>query len=417
MSAKRVLVVGAGPVGLTTALALARAHSGTTMRVHVFERRDTPNQTSLASTFHSPTIAMLEDLGAAGGLLAHGQPVPAIAYFDCGALAARLDMALLAGDTRHPGRNHYEQGKLCLDLLAILRGLPNVSLHFGAAASAAVPQADGVELRLEDGSVQCGDYLVAADGARSAVRESLGIAFDGVDYPSRVLRVITSADLRKLLPQAEPISYLYDGERSVSLLKMPEVWRIVYRLAPDESSEAALEDASVRARLAHTFGPFIGRAAPSADAAALPVVYKDVYSASRRVAGAWRAGRVLLAGDAVHVTNTRGGMNMNCGIHDALAAASAIVASMAASRAAADPEAPLEAYAAARSRVARELLIPRTDGNITAGSARLAQMRALAADPAGLRAYLSRASMLDMVAPPHDSLSAPPHRSPNHALA
>ena len=71
MSAKRVLVVGAGPVGLTTALALARAHSGTTMRVHVFERRDTPNQTSLASTFHSPTIAMLEDLGAAGGLLAH----------------------------------------------------------------------------------------------------------------------------------------------------------------------------------------------------------------------------------------------------------------------------------------------------------------------------------------------------------
>ena len=111
------------------------------------------------------------------------------------------------------------------------------------------------------------------------------------------------------------------------------------------------------------------------------------------------------------------GIEIDRGIHDALAASAAIVAAISASKAAADPEPALEAYATERSRVARELLIPRTDGNITAGSARLAQMRALAADSAGLRAYLSRASMLDMVAPPYDSLSAPHHRSPNHALA
>ena len=400
---QRILVAGAGPVGLTAALALARAG----MKVALFERRDSANQTSLASTFHSPTIEMLEDLGAARGLLRDGQQVPAISYFDHGRLAVRLDMSLLAAQTRHPGRWHYEQGRLCLDILTLLRGMPNVALHFGAPVKAARTLADTVELQLENGTVERGAFMVAADGARSTVRESLGISFEGIDYPARVLRIMTSADLRHFLPQAEPISYLYCGERSVSLLKMPEVWRIVYRLGADESAESALDDARIRQRLADTFGPFIGAAAPSAAAAQLPVTYKDVYSASRRVAGAWRAGRVLLAGDAVHVTNTRGGMNMNCGIHDAVAAAHAIVSAM---HAGADPDAPLQAYAAERAGVAREQLIPRTDGNISAGRKRLEQMQTLAADPAALTAYLTRASMLDMLPACHH----PSHRESTH---
>ena len=76
--------------------------------------------------------------------------------------------------------------------------------------------------------------------------EHLGIAFEGEDYASRVLRIFTTADLGRFIPDIAPVSYLYDGERSVSVLKLAEGWRILFRIPASQSDEAALEDTHIR---------------------------------------------------------------------------------------------------------------------------------------------------------------------------
>jgi 3-(3-hydroxy-phenyl)propionate hydroxylase len=94
---ERVLVVGAGPVGLTAALALAREG----VRVDVFEKRAALNLASKGSTFHPPTLEMLDELGVAQRLLAQGERAARIDYYEGEHRVARLEMALIAGLTRH----------------------------------------------------------------------------------------------------------------------------------------------------------------------------------------------------------------------------------------------------------------------------------------------------------------------------
>ena len=161
-----------------------------------------------------------------------------------------------------------------------------------------------------------GDYLIAADGSRSDVRAALGIDFDGEDYPDKILRVMTTDDLDALLPGIAPVTYLWNGMKSVSFLRMPDCWRIILRVPKEVDDAQALDPYWILARLREVM-PHIDR---------LPtVVMKDVYGVSKRVASRYRDGRILLAGDSAHVTNTRGGMNMNCGMHDAYALARAII--------------------------------------------------------------------------------------------
>jgi 2-polyprenyl-6-methoxyphenol hydroxylase-like FAD-dependent oxidoreductase len=99
----------------------------------------------------------------------------------------------------------------------------------------------------------------------------------------------------------------------------------------------------------------------------------------------------VLAGDSAHVTNTRGGMNMNCGIHDAFALTQAIASCIESA-----DTSPVEAAADERRRVATQMLLPRTDRNVAGGEAWLAHIRALASDAAQRKAYLRTSAMLDM---------------------
>ncbi len=382
---KPVLIAGAGPVGLTAALGLARLG----VRVEVFEKRPTPNLTSKGSTFHPPTLEILDELGVVDKALRNGERASAIDYYDRGRRVARLEMSLIADLTRYPFRIQYEQADVTVDMFAALRRYSNATVHFGAAVAAAETTAGGVRLFLEDGTNVNGSLLVAADGAKSTLRTKLGIDFEGEDYASRVLRIFTNAELDRFIPDIAPVSYLYDGERSISALKMARGWRILFRIPAGQSDEAALEDRHIRSLLQETFG---------SDGRSMPIVWKDVYAASRRVAERYYDGRIVLAGDAAHVSNTRGGMNMNCGIHDAYA----LVEAAARILNGATDERELEGYAWNRQRVAKEHLIPLSDRAVSTGAARLAEMQAVAADPVAARAYLAASSLLD-VAPPRNA--------------
>jgi 2-polyprenyl-6-methoxyphenol hydroxylase-like FAD-dependent oxidoreductase len=100
-----------------------------------------------------------------------------------------------------------------------------------------------------------------------------------------------------------------------------------------------------------------------------------------------------LIGDAVHLTNTKGGMNMNCGIHDAYAVASSIIRELQSSFQGTEM---FEAVLSERLRFARDVLLPRTDKNVTGMEDWLEFISNAAADPAKARAYLLTSAMIDM---------------------
>ncbi len=369
-----VLIAGAGPVGLALALALHRRG----IAVRVLERRDSLSTASRASTFHPPTLEALDELGVFAPIRAGGVQVDRILWrrVDTGATAS-LDLGILAAETRFPFRWHREQQFLTPALLA---ALPEGAVRFKAGVEALTQDEAGVTLRCEDGSTHRARFAVGCDGASGAVRDLVGIAAETSDYAHRVLRLLTPLDLREHVPGLDGLGYLYDGTGSCSLLRMPEVWRVILRMAPDLPDEAALDDRFARAQL--------GRFMPQV--ADMPIAGRDVYGVRKAMAVAYRAGRVLLAGDAAHLTNTRGGMNMNAGIHDAMTLAATL-------RAVLDGggDALLDRWAAARLATVREALLPRTDARVNVDPAgEVARMAAITPDQA-LR-WAREASMLDI---------------------
>lgn len=380
----QVVVVGAGPVGLSAALFLAR-HG---VSVLVLEKRDGLSAASKASTFHSPTLEIFDEFGAIETMLAKGRIADRIQYRGAdGAVLAEFDHALLKGVARYPFRLHLEQSEITPVLLAQLTATGHGAVRFGAEVVDVGSDAAGAwaTTRGADGRLrrQDADFVIGADGAHSAVRDLLGLVLDGEEYPGKVLRLVVTDDLATLLPGLGQINYIFaeDG-RSISLLQMPDCWRIIIRLAEDADLDAVARP--------EWYMPVVRSFIPSAPEQ-LAVRGYDIYGARKMLASAHGTDRVFLIGDALHLTNTRGGMNMNCGIHDAYALGQGVVEALAQG----DPSR-AEAAARARRTVALEQLLPRTDRAVRGGLAWLDQVREMAADPEAAREMLMRTAMLDM---------------------
>ena len=377
-----VIVAGAGPVGLTAALFLADAG----IPVTVLEKRPTLSAASKASTFHPPTLAILHHLGVLDEVRHKGRTVERVQFRTSrDGVFAEFALDTLSGETAFPYRLHLEQADVTPIILDRLRSHLHATVHFdaelrdvakGNGHAIAHIRRNGVD------EVLTGAFLIGADGSRSDVRRALGITFEGEDYPDKILRVMTSDDLAALLPGIAPVTYLFNGTKSVSFLRMADCWRIILRVSKEVDDAMALDPDWILARLAEVI--------PGCDR--LPaVLMKDIYGVSKRVAQRYRDGRALLIGDAAHITNTRGGMNMNSGLHDAFAVAQAIIAASGGGDRQIVDDAVDE-----RRRVATQMLIPRTDRNVAGGDAWLDHVRSMAADPAQALAYLRSTAMLDM---------------------
>src|ERR1700687_951383 len=171
----RVVVVGAGPVGLTAALALGRRGIPTVLLAAepelVMELR--------GSTFHPPTLDLLDEFGVVPRMIAVGLKAPTWQFRDreTGPVAT-FDLSMLAGDTNHPYRVQCEQWKLMQFLEQELRKLPGSDIRFGHEVTSVRQDEDSATVTADTSSGPvsiAGRYVIAADGARSAVRRSLGV--------------------------------------------------------------------------------------------------------------------------------------------------------------------------------------------------------------------------------------------------
>jgi len=307
----QVIVAGAGPVGLLTALALA------TQDVPVLVLEAEPGLTIdlRAGTYHPPSLEMMAPYGITADMLKTAIKVPRWQIRDRKeGIIVEWDVSLIKDLTPYPYRLHLEQHRLTPIIYAKLRKCPNAEVRFSHEVADFSQTADKVVVAAKTpaGREQFeAQWLVGADGGRSAVRKCMGVAFDGYTWPERFLVASTTYDYE---PHGYRFNtYVADPVDWSAMFKMPGngpegLWRVLFPVRPEEDEAVALSGDNVE-RLMQGFQPKAGR---------YEIQYKSMYKVHQRVAGQFRVGRALLAGDAAHVNNPIGAFGLNGGIHDAI---------------------------------------------------------------------------------------------------
>ena len=316
---ERVIVVGAGPVGAVSALALVRKG----IPVTLIEAEAEPPEDQRAATIHPPTVAMLAELGlkdeafaedASGGMLS-----PIFHFRDrvSGELVAVFDLGLLKGEVPYPFVVQWEQYKLVRAARPHIEASGIAEVRFAAKVTALEQSADDVEVTLTNAQGESeklrGRYLIGADGGRSTVRRLADIEFEGFTWPERFIKIGTSFDFGATGRGFCTRNYFSDPNEWLNLFKVkgygpPGIWRGIMPVPPEETDEQALSMEGIQRRLQGIH--------PRSGGYEIP--YHALYAVHQRVAATFNKGRVLLAGDAAHVNNPIGGMGMNGGIHDAM---------------------------------------------------------------------------------------------------
>jgi 3-(3-hydroxy-phenyl)propionate hydroxylase len=384
----QVIIIGAGPVGLVTALRLADFG----IPCVVLEAEAGLARDLRASTFHPPTLDMLDDYGLAAPLIARGLLCPSwqIRMHETGEHVA-FDLSVLKDDTRHPYRLQCEQFKLCELLLERLAGEPLVEVRFGTRLERIEQDEAGVVAHCMSASGPerlTGRLLVGADGARSQVREALGLTLAGKTYPETTILATTRFAFEEHLPELAQVNYVWSQWGTYSLLRLPDIWRCSLYPEAGESIEEALTPQAVERKLQR----IVPRDVPYA------VEEIRAYRVHMRIVDSYHQGRVALAGDAAHINSPSGGMGMNGGIHDAFSLTRTI------SRIWRGADVSLLAgYTHSRRPIAADEILAQADENRGRMQERspekrramLAELQAIAADRQRLHARMLRSSMIE----------------------
>ena len=392
-----VIIVGAGPVGLLCALELARRQ----VPVTVLETEPSTTLDLRAGTFHPPTLEMLQPEGVADAMLEVGIQVRHWQARDREyGLIAQWDLDLLKNDTPYPFRLHLEQHRLTPILLSKLKAYSHAQVLF-SHEFVSLEQSDEQVLataRTAQGEVRIrGRYLIGADGGRSPVRKSAGLAFDGYTWPERYTVVSTTYDFEPL--GYADNAYISDPEQWLAFFRMPDagppgLWRMTLPVTDELSDEEVLAPAFAHRAINRIIGAPAG--------STYPIVHQSVYRVHQRVANCFRAGRVLLAGDSAHVNNPLGGFGLNSGIHDAVNLGEKL-ARVYHGQASAEL---LDLYDRQRRTVAMEYVQNLSVKNkknleekdLPTRLARFEELRQTVADPVKARAYLLMSSMINSIA-------------------
>lgn len=306
MQTTDVLVVGAGPVG--TAAALALANQG--INVVLCEAGATCAQDLRASTFHPPTLEMLDELGAAKDIIEYGLKAPKYHFRERqSGEYIEFDLGELDQEMRFPFRVQCEQHVMAGLLAERIANHEKAEVLFNYRANSFSQDDDGVTVAFETPhSIETirARYVVAADGGNSIIRKWLGAEFDGFTYPEKFLCLSTETELSDHIENLVYVNYVSDPEEWLVLLRVPSVWRILVPADEDLTDETLLSD-EYRDKV---FDRLIGETG-------VETKHRTIYRVHQRVAKSFEHGRVFLVGDSAHLNNPLGGFGMNSGIHDA----------------------------------------------------------------------------------------------------
>lgn len=299
-----VAIVGAGPVGLTTALALA--YYG--IPFVIFEANPGLSTETKAGTTLIRTLEVWQRFGAANKILSKAMRVDEIGDIERATNRRRdaVKLHLLKDETRFPFVINLPQH----DMEPALRDcLPHgVEIRYRHRLVSFNQQSDRVTLELDtpDGKKTIeASYLLACDGGRSTVRDQLGVSVEGRSLPERFALVDLKVDLDIENPRDFPyLAYFSDAKEWMILVRQPEFWRFLYPVFEGQR-EYTLDE--LREKATH----FIG------EAKNVEVVGTNLFKIYHRVATKWHHGRVVLLGDAAHLITPMWALGLNTGILDA----------------------------------------------------------------------------------------------------
>jgi 2-polyprenyl-6-methoxyphenol hydroxylase-like FAD-dependent oxidoreductase len=317
----RIVVIGAGPVGLCLALALAQED----IQVCLIEALGEDNfldQVPRAGTNHPATLEMFDRIGLYRRIEPRGIIAPVFHYWDRAeqALIAAFDHIHLKDDTRFPYVLQCERIKIVEEALKMAKAHPNIDLRLATAFTSFEQNPDGVIAHVTNPAGEsepiAGRYIVSGEGARSIIRKELGIEFEGFTYPDRTLNIEVAYDFRRH-GYAER-NYISDPVEWSNLFHWkgpPDRWRVHFPTRPEEDEAALQRPEALQARLQ-------GFLRKGGD---YEICGSNLYTVHQRVAKKFRLGRAILAGDAAHVNSPIGAMGMNSGVHDAFNLADKLV--------------------------------------------------------------------------------------------
>jgi 2-polyprenyl-6-methoxyphenol hydroxylase-like FAD-dependent oxidoreductase len=327
-----VLVVGAGPTGLTAAASLI-AHGVRTVLVDALAEGQ---NTTRAAVVNARTLEVLEDIDVSGRMVKAGLIAPRFTMREGRQILVHVDFSELP--TKYPYSLMLSQADTERLLLERLHELGGAVIR-PKTLSRLTQDADGVTATFDDGESIRAGYVVGADGMHSTAREHAGIGFAGSEFAESF--ALADVRLAGEAPRDEVILF-YAPEGLTVLAPLPgDIYRIV---APAANAPKVPSAEFVQALLdSRGFGP--------RESVVTDLLWGTRFHIHHRVADSYRAGRLLLAGDAAHVHSPAGGQGMNLGITDAISLAGALAEVLHGG-----PDAALDTYATVQRRRAEQVL-------------------------------------------------------------
>jgi 2-polyprenyl-6-methoxyphenol hydroxylase-like FAD-dependent oxidoreductase len=307
MTPTEVLIVGAGPTGLVLALWLTRLG----VKVRVIDKTAEPGTTSRALAVQVRTLELYQQLDLANAVVERGQKVPAVNLWARGERAARVSFAVV-GETLTPysffeifPQDQHEQ--LLVERLAAA----GISVERRTELTAYRDEGGRITAHLRTPAsadeVCEASYIAGCDGARSLVRETLGVGFRGGTYR----QLFYVADIDGAGPPVNGELHI-DLDESDFLAVFPLAGAGRARLVGTVRDERADRADTLR------FEDVSGRAIQNLKLAVTKVNWFSTYHVHHRVAAHFGGGRAFLVGDAAHIHSPVGGQGMNTGIGDAI---------------------------------------------------------------------------------------------------